>query len=128
MKIRLLGNSGFLIWLLIISISVAFITVIVMLVVNAAYKPEYNGEVLKYFDRSFLTRSSGYNKMVLAISIARKILAWVFTIAAVAVAFKYLAKSPRIPIMAAMGCEPYVGRRLVALLQSPGTIRSIRSS
>ncbi len=102
MKIRLLGTSGFLAWLLIISVSVAFITVIVMLAVNAAYKPEYNGEALKYFDRSFLERSAGYNKTVLAISIARKILAWIFTIAAVAAAFKYLAKTPRIPIAAAL--------------------------
>ena len=102
MKMRLLGISPFLTWLVIISVSIAFITIIVILLINVTYKPEYSGEALKYFDRSFLIRSSAYNKIVLSISIARKILAWIFIIAAVIIAFKYLPKTPRIPILLAL--------------------------
>ena len=102
MKLRLLSINPFLTWLTIISVSIAFIAVISILLINILHRPEYNSEVLKYFDRSFLERSWGYNKTALAISISRKILAWIFTIAAVVLAFKYLSKTPRIPILMAM--------------------------
>ncbi len=102
MKLRLSGINPVLTWLVAISFTIAFAAIILILLVNIIYKPEYNGEALKYFDRNFLLRSLAYNKTMLNISIARKIIAWIFTIAAVALAFKFLAKTPRIPILLAL--------------------------
>jgi len=102
MNFRISNTCPLLIWLVIISVSVVFLGVITIFVINVFYKPASSNEVLRYFDQDFLKRSSEYHKISLTISLVSKIITLFFMMAVLFIAWKYFSKTPRIPILMAL--------------------------
>ncbi len=97
MKTNLFEGEGLLIFILIILLSLAVISLVSILVVNLTHRPVYGSEVRQYFDDGFLAKAADYNRVSLNISIASRFLSWVLMTGIVFLFFKYF-KSPRINI------------------------------
>ena len=102
MNSKILHSYPLLGWLVIISISVVFLSIITILLINIFYKPAGSSEVLKYFGQGFLARSSQYHKITLTILLANKMIALFFTVSVFFIVWKYFSKTPRIPIFTAL--------------------------
>jgi len=100
---KIFYGSSSVVWLLIILISVAFLLAIAILLVGILYKPAYNNEVLRYFDKDFLLKASQYNRMATTISIARQLVTWIFLIGVIILTWKYFSISSRISIILLAG-------------------------
>ncbi len=102
MNSKISNSCPLLIWLVIISVSVVFLGVIIILLINVFYKPAGSNEVLRYFDQDFLQRSSEYHKISLTISLIRKMITLLFTVAVLFIAWKYFSRTIRMPVLMAL--------------------------
>jgi len=87
-----------LIFILIILLGLAIISLGSILVVNLVHRPDYGSEVRQYFDDGFLAKAADYSRVSLNISIASRFLAWLVMGGAILLFFKYF-KNPRINIL-----------------------------
>jgi STE24 endopeptidase len=97
-KTNLFKGKGLLIFILIILLGLAIISLGSILVVNLVHRPDYGSEVRQYFDDGFLAKAADYSRVSLNISIASRFLAWLVMGGAILLFFKYF-KNPRINIL-----------------------------
>ncbi len=89
-----------LIFVLIILISLAVLSLASIFLANQSYKPDSDKNVRQYFDEDLLLKASDYNRISLNISIVRRILSWSIMFGVIILFFKYF-KNTRINILTA---------------------------
>jgi len=97
---RLIGsNFGWSVNFLIL-IGIIVTTILIILFIAAFFiEASRDKDVLKYFDRDFLNKAASYNKTNLFISVAEKILTWIFISGIIYIFWKNFYVSSRIPII-----------------------------
>lgn len=98
---KLMGNSGWAINFSILIGILALIMLIILFIAALLTRIPENRDVLKYFDSAFLSRATNYNKTVLLISIAERLISWVFMAGIIYIFWKNFYNNNRIPIILA---------------------------
>jgi STE24 endopeptidase len=84
--------------ILLILTGLAILSLASILIVNHLYKPGYEDNAGKYFDRDQIDKASRYNRISLGISVLSRFLSWAIMIGVIILFFKYF-KSTRVNIM-----------------------------
>jgi STE24 endopeptidase len=104
-------------WAFYICILLAFLafTMLIIIVISAlVLKPSSNQEVLKYFSTDFLATANAYNRTVLFISVAERLLSWIFMIGVIFIFWKNIYANNRIPIL--LACSLFILFSLILYL------------
>ncbi len=98
MKTLISKGRKLLIVLLVTLVSLAVVSLGSILVVNLLHRPDYGGDVKRYFDDDYLVKAADYNRISLNISIASRFLSWSIMCVVIFLFFKYF-KTSRINII-----------------------------
>src|SRR4030067_3011641 len=75
---KLMGNFGWAINFSILIGILALIMLVILFIAALFTRTPESKDVLKYFDSTFLIKATNYNKTVLLVSIAERLLTWIF--------------------------------------------------
>ena len=98
---KLMGNSGWAINFSILIGTLALIMLVILFIAALFTRTPESKDVLKYFDSTFLIKATNYNKTVLLISIAERLLTWAFMAGIIYIFWKNFYTGNRIPIILA---------------------------
>lgn len=92
-----------LIWVFVFLGLLAIIMLIILLLAVFLSKITENKEILKYFDKNFLTKAFNYNKTSLLLSVSQRFIEWTFIGVMVLIIWKYFTSSSHISVLKAAG-------------------------
>ncbi|MCE5329768.1 M48 family metallopeptidase [bacterium] len=94
-----MGNFGWSINFLILIGIIVLVMLIILFIAALFIGSSKSKDVLKYFDGDFLDKAAAYNKIILIISVAEKLLTWIFMAGIIYIFWRNFYVSNRIPII-----------------------------